>query len=212
MEKWQYYFGSEETVERLLSFFAQKEENLIAGNKFQYFWGNDNAEWRFLSLASDQNLIGTIMKVSDSGIWGSDQPIAKFSIYYVKNPTCISCGTLKKPMFREFRNAMSNNGKRSYGKVWLLYPSGELAKLEDIIKLIKGSIKELPKEIELPLLHDIADRNTLRKNGFYLPTLKGGLRIAAKGDDLYIYEGNKYKKIEVSEKTLGKLHKTLSHS
>jgi hypothetical protein len=87
----------------------------------------------------------------------------------------------------------------------LSYPSGELAKLGDIIKLIKGSIKELPKEIELPPLHEIADKNTLRKNGFYLPTLKGGLRIATKGDDLYIYDGNKYKKIEVSEKTLGKI-------
>jgi len=198
--RWE-YFGDKETRKGLLRFFATRKETLIAGNKFCYFWGNDNGEWRFLSLSLNQELVGTIMEVADSGIFVGDKLIARFGVYYVKNPIRVQCSTLKKPAFRNFRKAMYGSGKGSYGKGWMLYPTGELAKLGDIVKLLKGSIKELPKEVKPPLQR-FSDRDTLRKNGFYMPTLKGGLKIATKGDDLYILRGDSYEKSELSKNNI----------
>jgi len=199
------YLGNKETRKRLLNFFERRKESLIAWNAIRYFWGNDNGEWRFLSLSKNKELIGTVMKVSDSGVFKGERLVAQFDIYYVKNPKQISCSTLEKPIFRNFRKEMMNNGEGSYGKTWILYPSGKLAKLGDAIKLLKGSIKELPKEIKHPLC-GIADKITLRRNGFYMPTLKGDFKIATKKNELYILKGNSYEKIELSEKNVAKIN------
>ena len=203
MKEWK-YIGDEETRECLLKFFAEKKETLIAVNTYQYFWGNQNAEWRFLSVSSEQDLIGTIMEVSEFGADKKGQLIAQFYGYYVKNPKRVPCGKLNKPMFRNFRKAMYYNGKGSYGKMWMLHPTGEMARLGDIVKLLKGSIKEVPKEIK-PHLDKITDRSTLRKNGFYMPTLKGGLKIATKKNELYVQKGDFYGKMELSKKKIAEV-------
>jgi len=198
MEKWK-YIGNEETRECLLRFFAEKKETLIAVNT--YYWYGKEGEWRFLSVSSEQELMGTIMEISDSAIIKEGQFIAQFGVCYVLNPIRVQCGKLKKPVFRNFRKAMHKNGTESYGKKWMLYSTEEMARLEDIIKLLKGSIKELPKEIK-PHLDKITDRGTLKKNGFYMPSLKGGLKIATKKNELYIQKGDLYEKMEFSEEKI----------
>jgi hypothetical protein len=112
----------------------------------------------------------------------------------------VDCGNIKKPRLSELTREKMRGQYRSsalysgFSKKWTLM-SGDECSLGDALNLHKGVIKSIAGT---PNLEVTPTQQGLKKNGYYVTTLKGGLLIAVHDNNLYVSRENVFEKLNIN--------------